>query len=163
LNCAQCHDHPFGKWKREDYWGMAAFFTQVQTPARPKMVYRVGLKDDPGITLSSLRDAGMMDGFLSRPPTFLGGEGLRAGGASHRAALAAWMTSRKNPYFARAMVNRTWWRFFGRGLVHPVDDMHEANPPSHPELLELLSRRFVESGFDLKFLSRAILLSRAYQ
>jgi hypothetical protein len=82
---------------------------------------------------------------------------------SHRAALAAWMTSPGNPYFARAMVNRTWWRLFGRGLVNPVDDMHAANPPSHPELLEWLSKRFIDSGFDLKFLTRAFVLSRAYQ
>jgi hypothetical protein len=82
---------------------------------------------------------------------------------THRAALAAWMTSRENPYFARAMVNRTWWRLFGRGLVDPVDDMHAANPPSHPELLNLLSERLIESGFNLKFLTRAIVLSRAYQ
>jgi hypothetical protein len=61
------------------------------------------------------------------------------------------------------MANRTWWRLFGRGIVHPVDDMHEAHPPSHPELLDLLARRFAESGFDLKFLTRAIALSRAYQ
>jgi hypothetical protein len=73
------------------------------------------------------------------------------------------MTSPKNPYFARAMVNRTWWRLFGRGLVNPVDDMHAANPPSHPELLDLLARRFADSGFDLKFLTRAIVSSRAYQ
>ena len=73
------------------------------------------------------------------------------------------MTSPKNPYFARAMVNRTWWRLFGRGIVNPVDDMHAANPPSHPELLDLLARRFAESGFDLKFLTRAIVSSRAYQ
>ena len=73
------------------------------------------------------------------------------------------MTAPKNPYFARAMVNRTWWRLFGRGLVNPVDDMHAANPPSHPELLDLLARRFAESGFDLKFLTRAIVSSRAYQ
>src|SRR6185369_4205263 len=73
------------------------------------------------------------------------------------------MTSPKNPYFARAMVNRTWWRLFGRGIVNPVDDMHSANEPSHPELLEALARRFVESGFDLKFLTRGIVLSHAYQ
>jgi hypothetical protein len=73
------------------------------------------------------------------------------------------MTSKDNPYFARATVNRTWWHFFGRGIVNPVDDMHTGNVPSHPELLELLSRRFAESGFDLKFLCRAILTSRTYQ
>jgi len=164
LNCAQCHDHPFVKWTQQDYWGMAAFFTQVQTPGKPKLVYQVGVKDYPEITLASLKDGGMIDGFQLRPPTFLGGEELGAAkGTTNRAALAEWMTSPKNPYFARAMVNRTWWRLFGRGIVRPVDDMHAANPPSHPELLELLSRRFVESGFDLKFLTLAIVSSHAYQ
>lgn len=164
LNCAQCHDHPFVKWTRQDYWGMAAFFTQIQTPGRPKVVHQVGMKDNPAITLASLQAAGTLDGFLSRPPTFLGGQALPpSDGTTHRGALAGWMTSPQNPYFARAMVNRTWRRFFGRGIVQPVDDMHAANPPSHPELLDLLSQRFVESGFDLKFLCRAIVLSRAYQ
>jgi hypothetical protein len=164
LNCAQCHDHPFVNWTRQDYWGMAAFFTQVQTPGKPKLVYQAGVKDYPEITLASLQDGGTPDGFLSRPPTFLGGKELRADkGTTHRAALARWMTAPDNPYFARATVNRTWWRLFGRGIVHPVDDMHAANPPSHPELLDLLSQRFIASGFDLKYLTRAIVLSRAYQ
>jgi hypothetical protein len=77
--------------------------------------------------------------------------------------LANWITSAENPFFARAAVNRMWWQFFGRGIVNPVDDMHSGNEPSHPELLDLLSRRFAESGFDLKFLGRAILNSRTYQ
>ena len=164
LNCAQCHDHPFVKWTRQDYWGVAAFFTQVQTPGKPKQVYKVGVKDDPAITLASLKDGGAPDGFLPRPPTFLGGEEFRAGdGTTNRAAFAAWMTDPKNPYFAKAMVNRTWWRLFGRGLVDPVDDMHSANEPSHPELLDLLASEFIESGFDLKYLTRAVVSSRAYQ
>src|SRR5262245_24926965 len=53
LNCAQCHDHPFVSWKRQDYWGMAAFFSQIQTPGRPKVVYQAGVQDDPKMTLSS--------------------------------------------------------------------------------------------------------------
>ena len=164
LNCAQCHDHPFVKWKQEEFWGMAAFFTQIQTPKRAKQVYERGVVDDPGLTLATLRDAGMPDGFVLRSPTFLGGKELRAGKTTtNRAALAKWMTRPENSYFARATVNRTWWRLFGRGIVRPVDDMHEANVPSHPQLLDLLSRRFIESGFDLKFLTRAIVLSRAYQ
>jgi hypothetical protein len=163
LNCAQCHDHPFVSWKQQDFWGMAAFFTQVQTPGKPKLVYQVGVKDYLEVTLESLKD-GAPDGFMSRPPTFLGGKELKAGnGTTNRAALAAWLTAADNSYFARAMVNRTWWRMFGRGIVHPVDDMHAANRPSHPELLDLLARRFVESGFDHKFLTRAIVSSRAYQ
>lgn len=163
LSCAQCHDHPFVAWKQQDFWGMVAFFTQIQTPGRPKMVYQAGIRDNPDLTLDSLKD-GAPDGFLSRAPTFLGGEPLKVERqTTHRAALAAWLTSAKNPYFARALANRTWWRLFGRGLVNPVDDMHTANPASHPELLDLLAGRFAESGFDHKFLTRAIVSSRAYQ
>ena len=164
LNCAQCHDHPFVKWKQQDFWGMAAFFTQVQTPGKPKQVYKVGVKDDPELTLDSLQGRR----HARRVPAASADVPRRRGAAAdkqttNRAALAAWLTSPKNPYFARAMVNRTWWRLFGRGIVQPVDDMHAANAPSHPELLDLLARRFAESGFDLKFLTRAIVLSRAYQ
>ena len=163
LNCAQCHDHPVVDWRREDFWGMAAFFAQVQTPGRAKQVYQLGVVDDPRLTLAALKDAGTIDGFQPRSPTFLRGQEFVTDKRPARVALAEWMTSPQNPYFARAMVNRTWWRLFGRGIVEPVDDMHEANPPSHPEVLDLLARRFAESGFDLKFLTRAIVLSRAYQ
>lgn len=163
LSCAQCHDHPFVPWKQQEFWGMAAFFTRVQTPGKPKLIYKVGIKDYPDLTLDSLKD-GAPDGFLPRPPTFLGGEAPPAGRqTTDRATLAAWLTSAKNPYFARAKVNRTWWQLFGRGLVNPVDDMHTANKPSHPELLDLLSRRFADSGFDHKGLTRAIVSSRAYR
>lgn len=164
LNCAQCHDHPVVKWKQEEFWGMASYFAQIQTPRRAKQVYEKGLVDDPSLTLASLSQAGQPDGFLPRPPVFLGGQPLPVTpGRTHRAALAAWMTAPENPWFAKAMVNRTWWRLFGRSVVQPVDDMHDANVPSHPQLLEALARKFIESGFDLKLLTRAIVLSRAYQ
>jgi hypothetical protein len=165
LNCAQCHDHPFVAWKQEEFWGMAAFFTQIQTPKRAKQVYEKGIIDDATLTLANLKDAGVPDGFMQRAPTFLGDHEVsgKTKAGPHRAALAEWLTAPENPYFSRAMVNRTWWRLFGRGIVQPVDDMHEANPPSYPELLDLLSRTFVESGFDLKLLTRAIVFSRAYQ
>lgn len=165
LNCAQCHDHPFVKWKQEEFWGMAAFFTQIQTPKRAKQVYEKGVIDDPTLTLANLKDAGVPDGFIQRGPTFLGGKELSPATKSttNRAALAGWMTRPENPWFARAMVNRTWWRLMGRGIVQPVDDMHQANEPSHPQLLDLLARKFAESGFDLKFLTRAIVSSRTYQ
>lgn len=163
LNCAQCHDHPFVDWKRTDYWGMAAFFAQMQTPGRSKVVYTAGVRDDPKITLKLVAGTDMIEGFQLHEPTFLGGKPLESGDQTpHRVALAKWMTSPDNPYFARAAVNRLWWQFFGRGIVNPVDDMHAVNEASHPELLELLSREFVASGFDLKALCRAILNSRAY-
>jgi hypothetical protein len=143
---------------------MAAFFTQIQTPGRPKVVYRNGVQDDPKITLATLQDADALEGFAARPPTFLGGEAWPAdSGEPHRVALARWTTSPDNPYFARAMVNRMWWHFFGRGIVQPVDDMHAGNAPSHPELLDLLSRQFAASGFDLKWLCRSLAKSGAYQ
>jgi hypothetical protein len=163
LGCAQCHDHPFVAWKQQDFWGMAAFFAQIQTPGRAKQVYQLGVVDDPRLTLSALHGAGTIDGFIAHAPTFLGGGKVPAGAGVPRDILAKWMRSPENPYFARAMANRTWWRLFGRGIVQPVDDMHEANPPTHPQLLDLLARRFIDSGFDLKFLTRAIVLSRAYQ
>ena len=165
LNCAQCHDHPFVKWKQQEFWGMAAFFTQIQTPKRAKQVYEKGVIDDPTLTLANLKDAGVPDGFIQSAPTFLGGKALSPGSGTitHRAALAEWMTTPENRWFARAAANRTWWRLMGRAIVRPVDDMSEANAPSHPQVLELLTRKFVESGFDLKFLTRAIVLSRAYQ
>jgi hypothetical protein len=162
LNCTQCHDHPFVEWKQKDYWGMAAFFTEIQTPGRPKMVYMAGVKDDPRITLETLQQSDMLEGFQSEPPTFLGGEESKAD-KPRRVALAHWITSPENPYFARAMVNRMWWHFFGRGIVNPVDDMHTGNAPSHAALLESLRQEFAESGFDLKSLCRAILNSQTYQ
>ena len=164
LNCAQCHDHPFVNWKQEEFWGMAAFFTQIQTPKRAKQVYEKGVVDDTSLTLAALRTAGEPDGFMLRSPTFLGGQKLpTATTTTNRAALAEWITAPQNPYFARAIVNRTWCRLLGQPIVKPVDDMHEANAPSHPGLLDLLAQRFVQSGFNLKFLTRAIVMSRAYQ
>ena len=163
LNCAQCHDHPYAAWTQQDFWGMAAFFAQVQTPGRPKQVYQVGLQDNAFVSLASISKETPPDGLTLSPARLLGEEPLPSSDVANRTALAVWVTASDNPYFARAMVNRTWWSLFGRGLVDPVDDMHEANRPSHPAILNLLSERFAESGFDLKFLTRSIMLSRAYQ
>lgn len=164
LNCARCHDHPFAKWTRTDYWGTAAFFAQIQTPGRPKLVHRIGVQDDLRMKLSSLQDTDMIDGFQLSSPIFLGGQKLDVDSAiNYREAFARWVTSGDNPFFARAAVNRMWWHFFGRGIVDPVDDMHAGTKASHPELLDLLSQHFVESGFDLKQLCREILNSSAYQ
>ena len=81
----------------------------------------------------------------------------------YRPILADWMTSPKNSYFAKAIVNRVWSQLFGRGIVNPVDDMHDGNPASHPELLTTLTQQFKNNGYDLKHLLRAICNSEAYQ
>ena len=69
-------------------------------------------------------------------------------------ALADWMADKNNPFFAKALVNRYWKHFFGRGLVDPEDDMRETNPATNPELLNALAKNFIEGGFDLKQLVR---------
>jgi len=158
LNCAQCHDHPFTAWKQSDYWGVAAFFTEIQYTDRRQQ--KSGLiQDNAAVPVEKLENAAKL-----RTPRFLGGEVLQsASGVSRRTALAQWITSAENPYFARAMVNRMWAQFFGRGIVEPVDDMHAGNSATHPELLAELSRGFIASGFDLRALCSAICNSAAYQ
>lgn len=164
LNCAQCHDHPFTDITRQDYWGMAAFFVQIQTPGRPKQVHRVGVQDDLRLTAATLSGSDALEGFLACEPRFLKcATPISLQQTPYRKALAHWLVSPQNPYFARAMVNRLWAHFFGRGVVNPVDDMYPGNLPSHPELLDAMACAFATSGFDIKFLCRAILNSRTYQ
>jgi hypothetical protein len=156
LNCAQCHNHPFASWKQSDYWGLASFFTQIQ---RLKPVVAFTTITETNVDVRKLPEFEQL-----RAPKFLGGEVLRpAPEQSLRKALADWMVSADNPFFARAMANRMWAHFFGRGLVHPLDDMHEGHPPSHPELLHELTEQFKAHGFDLKYLCRAICRSETYR
>jgi hypothetical protein len=80
-----------------------------------------------------------------------------------RQELAAWLTGKENPYFARNLANRTWAHFFGVGVVDPVDEPGENNPPSHPKLLADLGKAFAAGGFDNRLLIRAITRTKAYQ
>jgi hypothetical protein len=80
-----------------------------------------------------------------------------------RALVGRWMRRPDNPFFARAIVNRVWAHYFGRGIIDPPDNLSSFNPPSHPELLQELCREFIRHGYDLKWLHRSILLSRTYQ
>ena len=93
-----------------------------------------------------------------------GRPGLRSSAATtiRAASLAEWMTAADNPFFARTMANRMWGHFFGRGIIHPIDDARSTNPPSNPELLDALARDFVASGYDVKHLIRVICNSAAY-
>lgn len=80
-----------------------------------------------------------------------------------RAKVVEWLRQPDNPFFAKAIVNRVWAHYFGRGIVNPPDDLSPHNPATHPELLDELCRRFIENKYDLKWLHRAILSSRTYQ
>jgi hypothetical protein len=158
LECAQCHNHPFAAWKREQFWGYTAFFAGLQRQAQGDFATAAReITDRREVSIPGTEKI-VQAAFLD------GSEPQWKYKVSSRATLADWMTSPKNPYFARAAVNRTWAYFFGTGLVDPVDEMIGGDSTcSHPELLDELAREFVAHQFDLKFLMRAITGSRAYQ
>jgi hypothetical protein len=153
LECAQCHDHKFAKWTRDQFWGLAAFFGGVERSSGG------GLREvlDRREILIPNADRSVAATFLDdREPQWRFKQ-------SPRATLAAWVTAPDNPFFAKAAVNRLWGFVFGVGIVDPVDDFHDQNLPSHAELLDSLTAAFVESGFDTKFILRAICLSETFQ
>jgi hypothetical protein len=158
LECAQCHNHPFASWKRDQFWGYAAFFAGLQRQGNGDFV-------QPGREVSDRRELTIPGTEKVVQAKFLdGAEPQWKPRASARETLADWMTAADNPYFARAAVNRLWGYFFGTGLVDPVDDMVGSERiPSHPELLDELAREFAAHHYDLKFLIRAITNSKAYQ
>jgi hypothetical protein len=160
LQCARCHHHPFDQWSQQDYYGLAAFFSRVGRKYGKEYQANVErIFHDRGA-------ASVPHPRTKAPvlPTGLGGKPLQVSpDEDPREALVQWMTAPENPYFARALVNRYWKHFFGRGLVDPEDDMRATNPASNPELLEALARHFVKSRFDLKDLVRTICRSQVYQ
>lgn len=189
LQCARCHDHPYETWTQRDFYGMAAFFSRLSAvrngqvnsldkvylaemntgeikfvgpakdavpgkqgePIKPKFLLGDAI-EEPDLTAEFKNEKHPGDGKPPVPPKF-----------SRKDKLADWVTAPTNPYFARAAVNRVWSQFMGRGLVHPVDNMSPSNPPSHPELLDVLAKEFVAQRFDMKKLIREICNSRAYQ
>lgn len=163
LQCAQCHNHPFTSWKRDEYWGMAAFFFKVKSDrANQKNANALAVVETTATGKG--KQAKLPDSARVVPAKFLQGDQPKLQTSEpNRPVLAKWMTSADNVFFAPAMVNRTWAHFFGRGFVNPIDDMHEGNPASHPELLKEMARHFAASGFDLKDLIRGICNSQAYQ
>jgi len=158
IQCARCHHHPFEKWSQQDYYGFAAFFSQVgrkpaENPTEQKIFHKRGVAQ-----------AKNPKNGQEVKPTGLGSAPLEiAADRDPRQALADWMRAPENPFFAPALVNRYWKHFFDRGLVDPEDDMRVTNPAANPELLDALARHFVEKGFDLKNLVRTICNSQAYQ
>lgn len=170
LRCAQCHNHPFAKWKQTDFWGMAVFFGRIGYTTKPtyfKILTEskdIRNKDDQPIP-SARADATIVipgKGKVARA-RFLDGTAPDLDPKQpFRLALSAWVTSPDNKLFARAAVNRTWDHFFGRGLVEPVDDV-TGGDSTHAQLFDELAQTFSASGHDLKNLIRAICLSKTYQ
>lgn len=157
IQCAKCHNHPFEKWTQDDYYGIAAAF------------HRVGRK--PGWLPNSEHIFVKHTGEVKQPRT---GETMKVRLLLHgsvdvpaeqdrRTVFADWLTADSNPFFARSLSNRIWGHVMGRGVVEPVDDFRDSNPPSNPELLDFLTQEFIAGGYSAKHLLKTIMNSRTYQ
>ncbi len=169
IACARCHHHPQERWSQRDYHGMAAFFSRltVVDPPAPKAVKGQPAPVKPPLAVSfrwGKTEAKHPRTGETIHPTPLLASAIRIEDEDDaRAHLASWMTRPDNPFFARALVNRYWKHFLGRGLVEPEDDLRVTNPATHPELLDALAAGFSASGYDLKQLIREICSTRAYR
>ena len=154
IGCAECHHHPFDRWGQDDYYGMQAFFTPVAVRPSP-WGESVLARGEPVATIARTgKKLGPRP--LGAPPT-------PKSETDSRAALGDWLASATNPYFARNLANRYWAHFLGRGLVEPVDDVRDTNPPSNPELLDTLAKLLANNGFDAKAFIRAVTATETYQ
>jgi hypothetical protein len=158
IECAQCHNHPFGDWKREQFWGYAAFFAGIQGQTQGDFTVPTG--DDP-----SKHELTIPGTTRAVPATFLDGKQPEWDKTTNgRESLARWITAVDNPYFARAAANRMWFYFFGAGLTDPVDEMVGGQGvASHPAVLDELAGQFAAHNYDLKYLIKTIARTRAYQ
>lgn len=164
LQCAQCHNHPFTDWKQTEYWAMASFFMKTRVQGTAKGAAKGGATPSVSeVAKLPVGKKGLPESAKIVPAKFLQGAEPKITGTEMRPTLAKWMTSTDNKFFARAMVNRFWYQLYGRGLVNPVDDMHDDNAASHPALLATLTEQFKLHDFDTKFIIRAICNSETYQ
>jgi hypothetical protein len=158
VQCAKCHSHPFENITQTDYYGLAAFFARVQLKGS-----QFGLDDEIVYTQPN-RELNNPVTRKPQPPQAFGWVAPATGpDGDRRDYLADWLTNPKNKYFAPSVANRVWFHLMGKGIVDPVDDFRDTNPPSNPELLGALADHFVKSGYKLKPLVRVILNSNAYQ
>ncbi len=187
LECAQCHKHPFDQWSKEDFQEFTQFFTRIKAGVAseskdsqnhlknklgvPKKLDTAALRRQMYLRVSAEGLSIPWNEIWIQPPGDKPQMARLLGSAQFdlnefedpREPLFQWLVSKQNPYFARAFVNRIWFQYFGRGLVDPSDDLNLANPPSHPAMLDWLSREFAANKFDMKWLHRTILNSRTYQ
>lgn len=158
LQCAKCHNHPFETLTQTDYYGLAAYFARVRIKGK-----QFGADDE----IVFVARQGEVQHPLTRknlePIAFGTPAGAFAADEDRRERLAEWLVAPANRLFARATVNRVWRQLMGRGIVEPVDDFRETNPPSHPELLDHLADLFVRGGYRLKPVIREIMRSKTYQ
>jgi len=156
IQCSQCHNHPFDRWTMDDYYGFAAFFTQIG---------RKGTEDFREIVVFNSGGGELNHPVRGKPmkPKFLGGAEPDVAGKDRRQVLADWLASPENPYFAKNLANIVWAHFFGQGIISETDDVRISNPASNQALLDELAKRFTDYKYDFKKLVKDICTSRTYQ
>ena len=157
LQCAKCHNHPYERWTQDNYYGMGAIFERVKRQPAGRTGEQVIYTARRG-EITQPRTGKEM-----KPWAPGAGELTAAPDADRREIFATWLTRPDNPYFARVEANRLWSHVMGLGIVEPIDDFRDSNPPSNVELLDALAKDFAAHGFDRKHLLRTILNSRTYQ
>lgn len=168
IGCAKCHNHPFEALTQDDYYGLAAYFARVKFKGKQFMVDdEIIYLDRNGDVRHPTKNVNLAPAAFGTPASAMPGYNNPAGELGpdddRRERLVSWLTRPENPYFARSTVNRVWYHLFGRGIVEPVDDFRDTNPPSNPELLDQLAVEFVQSGYRIKPVLRLILNSSTYQ
>ncbi|MCC2668742.1 MAG: Ig-like protein, partial [Armatimonadetes bacterium] len=158
IDCARCHNHPFESWSQMDYYGFAAFFARTKVKNGPGEQERIFYAASDGEVMHPRKTT------LVVQPKLLGADVVTfAPDEDRRERLAAWITSPANPWFKRSIANRLWNNYFGRGLVHPVDDYRQTNPAANEKLLDVMGEKMVAYKFDIRALMKDILNSRTYQ
>jgi hypothetical protein len=165
IGCAQCHDHPFDEWKREQFHELAAYFVRASAKMPWNDSGEIEVKDKGKGEYQMPNVADPSKKGITMVPAFLTGEKLEAGknDLERRTELAMVIARRDNPWFAKAYVNRVWARLMGRGFHEPVDDIGAGNEPQLREVHNPLTAHFIATGFDAKSLFRVIVNSRTYQ
>ncbi len=182
IQCAQCHDHPTDRWKREQFHELAAFFPRtasqlILTPDRREI--KVVSQDfflNRQPPMGNMRRRGTAEHYMSdlknptdkgklmEPVFFATGDKLPLGtkDADRRGTLAKWITEQDNPYFAKAFVNRLWSELNGEGFYEPVDDIGPDRDCTAPKTVEYLAQEFGKTNYDIKWLFRAITATSLY-
>jgi len=157
IQCAKCHNHPFERWTQDNYYGIGAAFVRIGRKPGSEADEEVVFVNKTGEVTQP------RTGKQMKPHLLLKGDVDVPADRDRREIFAEWLTANDNPFFAKASVNRIWGQLLGRGIVEPVDDFRDSNPPSNAPLLDTLAAEFIKNGYSRKWAVKTIMKSRTYQ
>ncbi len=140
VGCAKCHNHVAERWTQDDYYGMAAFFSQVKYKNGPQNFAQYN-KEETVYLVPDSEVRQPRTGAVMKPRPLGGGPVDVKGDADRREKLADWLVSPANPFFAKAAVNRIWYHLMGRGIVEPVERFPRVESPRFGRAVEGTRRR----------------------